>query len=93
VVHADGCSPNFSPLRNVHGVRFIGTSDQLLATLEEIPAGNFEPRSESQKFFTIDSELPRWRRYFESVCLGGKDDAAHDDPVPPRVMRKAGRIL
>ena len=68
VVHDDGCGPNFSPLRGVPGVRFVGTSDELLATLAEIPLDRSQARLEAQGFFTIDSGLPRWRRYFERAC-------------------------
>ena len=67
VVHDDGSGPNFSPLRNVPGVRFIATAEQLLTTLDELPEDT-QARSAAQVFFTIDRALPRWRRYFEREC-------------------------
>jgi surface carbohydrate biosynthesis protein (TIGR04326 family) len=68
VVHDDGCGPNFSPLRDVPGVSFIATPEQLLATLEELPPTGAPARFGAEKFFNIDSALPRWRRYFAREC-------------------------
>jgi surface carbohydrate biosynthesis protein (TIGR04326 family) len=68
VVHDDGCGPNFSPLRDVPGVRFISTPEQLLVTLEEPSPDDSLARVAAEKFFNIDSALPRWRRYFAREC-------------------------
>lgn len=52
---------NLSPLRGRSGVLFASTSDELASTLI---SGASTPRSARgrQDFFTLDLELPRWRK-------------------------------
>lgn len=52
---------NLSPLRNCDGVYFVSTSAELSEALHSITSRNFGSY-EKKEFFTLDSELPRWKK-------------------------------
>jgi surface carbohydrate biosynthesis protein (TIGR04326 family) len=52
---------NQSPLRGYEGVLFASTSDELAAALV-FAASNYNVQDNQQVLFTIDYQLPRWRK-------------------------------
>ena len=59
---------NLSPLRGREGVYYTSTPDKLVQALKSIIATP-PTVSTRQDFFTIDKELPRWRRLFVDTGL------------------------
>ena len=57
----DSNALNLSPLRNCDGVYFVSTSEELSEALCSITSRNFGSY-EKKDFFTLDSELPRWKK-------------------------------
>ena len=52
---------NLSPLRNCEGVLFASTPEDLASALTSLSVAP-QTRDDRHKFFTIDAELPRWRK-------------------------------
>jgi len=52
---------NLIPLRGCEGVLFASTPEKLAAALAS-PAAALRTRDDRHKFFTLDPELPRWRK-------------------------------
>jgi surface carbohydrate biosynthesis protein (TIGR04326 family) len=61
VVMLDGAALNLSPLRARPGVRFVGTPEELAASLQMTCDVSGEERDRAEVFF-LDPELPRWKR-------------------------------
>ena len=61
VVILDEKTLNFSPLRGQMGVRFVNSSKDLASALESV-ARRPTVRPEAAEFFTLDPDMPRWRR-------------------------------
>ena len=57
----DSNTLNLSPLRGFEGVLFASTPEKLAATLASAAAAP-RTRDDRHKFFTLDPELPRWRK-------------------------------
>lgn len=64
VVLLDGESFNFSPLRGMAGVEFVGTAEGLAPALERAARSNTGRRTD---FFFLDRELPRWQRFIDGL--------------------------
>jgi surface carbohydrate biosynthesis protein (TIGR04326 family) len=54
---------NLSPLRGCAGAQFASTPEELVAALTFAATAPRTPRDQ-QEFFTIDTQLPRWRKLF-----------------------------
>jgi hypothetical protein len=52
---------NLSPLRGCPGALFASTSEELAAALTSAATAP-RTRDDRHKFFTLDPELPRWRK-------------------------------
>jgi surface carbohydrate biosynthesis protein (TIGR04326 family) len=57
----DSNTLNLSPLRGFEGVLFASTPEKLAAALASAAAAP-RTRDDRHKFFTLDPELPRWRK-------------------------------
>ncbi len=61
VVLLDDTALNFSPLRNQSGVRFVSNAEELAEALQS-PERWATENSDTESFFFLDHEMPRWRR-------------------------------
>jgi hypothetical protein len=62
---------NFSPLRQMQGVSFIRSAEELCVAIETLRPGDAQAVPRAADFFHTDSDLPRWRDYFNiprGVC-------------------------
>ena len=57
----DSKTLNLSPLRGFEGVLFASTPEKLAAALASVAAAP-RTRDDRHKYFTLDLELPRWRK-------------------------------
>jgi surface carbohydrate biosynthesis protein (TIGR04326 family) len=62
----DRSGVNYSPLRGVPGVSFVRDADDVCSAIEALDPGAREHQRQTDGFFTIDPDLPRWRRYFDA---------------------------
>jgi surface carbohydrate biosynthesis protein (TIGR04326 family) len=60
MVFIDNADFNHSPLRDVEGVKFVGTAEEIASVLCSPDWGSVA--SMSNEFFWLDSEMPRWRQ-------------------------------
>jgi surface carbohydrate biosynthesis protein (TIGR04326 family) len=67
VVMLDNAELNFSPLRGQSDVCFVNTSEELAEALQ-MGHQNMVNRPNSNDFFFLDPELPRWRKLLAPVC-------------------------
>ena len=67
IVWLDDQDLNLSDLRGWPDVRFVGESTDLVDALRAVADGGVGS-SASTEFFTLDAELPRWRRLLEADC-------------------------
>jgi surface carbohydrate biosynthesis protein (TIGR04326 family) len=67
IVHQAEGQLNFSPLRGQTGVRFVSGAEELESTLKNIPIRN---AAETEKYFWLDRELPRWRELLGNSSEG-----------------------
>lgn len=58
LVHLDEDGINFSPLRGVAGVKFVSSTEELEAMLQE---GRSLEEEERESIFYLNVDLPRWR--------------------------------
>lgn len=65
VVMLDDMELNFSPLRNQPGVRFVNTPEELADALQTA-AQDTVSRPDSNDFFFLDTDLPRWSHLLAS---------------------------
>jgi surface carbohydrate biosynthesis protein (TIGR04326 family) len=56
----DPLTLNLSPLRGVPGVQYVNTPQQLAAAIKFL-CENHQSPTDSANYFTLDSNLPRWR--------------------------------
>src|SRR4029077_13838520 len=62
----DRSGVNYSPLGGVPGVSFVRDADDVCSAIEALDPGAREHQRQTDGFFTIDPDLPRWRRYFDA---------------------------
>jgi surface carbohydrate biosynthesis protein (TIGR04326 family) len=75
IVHVDWSELNNSPLRDVQGVVFVRTQEELVSVLNEVPR-NTKIRTTEEGYFYLDQDLPRWRRLLqlnEELIVSEKD--------------------
>jgi surface carbohydrate biosynthesis protein (TIGR04326 family) len=60
----DGDRINFSPLYRTPGVYFVSSPEELEAALSRIAA---DPRAPRGSFFTLDADIPRWKRLVQEA--------------------------
>jgi surface carbohydrate biosynthesis protein (TIGR04326 family) len=71
----DGSGVNYSPLRRVPGVAFVRDAEEICRAIAALDPGASELPPQTDGFFNIDPELPRWRRYF-AMRRGGPHGSA-----------------
>jgi len=64
LVALDEDGVNFSPLRQMQGVSFIRSAEELWVAIETLRPGDAQAVPRAADFFHTDSDLPRWRDYF-----------------------------
>lgn len=69
VVFLDDDDFNHSPLRGMDGVRFVGTAEEMAASLQS--AGHSAAAPAIENFFWLDSQLPRWHRVLSKAGNNG----------------------
>ena len=88
----DDCSAvNYSPLRGVPGVAFIRDADDVCGVIGSLDPDAREPARQTDAFFNIDPDLPRWRRYFEPRQRTAAGAAAGRAAAAPEVRSGEGR--
>jgi len=71
----DGSGVNYSPLRGVPGVSFVRDAEEICRAIAALDPRASELPPQTDGFFNIDPELPRWRRYFAMRRPGPPSDA------------------
>jgi surface carbohydrate biosynthesis protein (TIGR04326 family) len=62
-----GSTLNQSPLRGCVGVFYVNRSSDLVRALTDVDSWSYK-QVNTQEFFNLDKELPRWRRLFIDTC-------------------------
>jgi surface carbohydrate biosynthesis protein (TIGR04326 family) len=81
----DGSGVNYSPLRRVPGVSFVRNAEEICRAIAALDPGASEPPPQTDGFFYIDPELPRWRRYFAT-----RRGAARSSVTAPQELTRFG---
>ncbi len=73
LIHNDGNGLNYSPLRGVPGASFVRTPNELCEALRAAAACASPGRMPDERFFNIDTSLPRWRAYLGIGSCGSQE--------------------